>query len=73
MKTRRLTKSEMWIFAIGQLGWSILSGIIGTWLVTFYLPTSDAVKDSGALFYVPTGLVILGVLTILGPSVRITA
>lgn len=66
MKTRRLTKSEMWTFAIGQLGWSILSGIIGTWLVTFYLPTSDAVKDSGALFYVPTGLVILGVLTILG-------
>ena len=66
MKTRRLTKKEMRIFAVGQLGWSILSGIIGTWLVTFYLPTSDAVKDSGALFYVPTGLVILGVLTILG-------
>ena len=66
MKTRRLTKKEMRIFAVGQLGWSILSGIIGTWLVTFYLPTSDAVKDTGALFYVPTGLVILGVLTILG-------
>lgn len=66
MNTRRLTKKEMRIFAIGQLGWSILSGIIGTWLVTFYLPTSDAVKDAGALFYVPTGLVILGVLTILG-------
>ena len=66
MKTRRLTKEEMRIFAVGQLGWSILSGIIGTWLVTFYLPTSEAVNDSGALFYVPTGLVILGVLTILG-------
>ena len=66
MKTRRLTKSEMWIFAIGQLGWSILSGIIGTWLVTFYLPTSQAVEESGAKFYVPTGLVIFGVLTILG-------
>ena len=66
MNTRRLTKKEMRIFAIGQLGWSILSGIIGTWLVTFYLPTSDAVNDSGALFYVPTGLVIFGVLTILG-------
>ena len=66
MRTRRLTKSEMWTFAVGQLGWSILSGIIGTWLVTFYLPTSDAVKESGALFYVPTGLIILGVLTILG-------
>lgn len=66
MKTRRLTKKEMRIFAIGQLGWSILSGIIGTWLVTFYLPTADAVEKSGALFYVPTGLIILGALTILG-------
>ena len=66
MKTRRLTKKEMWIFAIGQLGWSILSGIVTTWLVTFYLPTEDAVNNSGALFYVPTGLVIFGVLTILG-------
>ena len=61
MKTRRLTKKEMRIFAVGQLGWSILSGIVTTWLVTFYLPT-----DSGATFYVPTGLIILGVLTILG-------
>jgi len=66
MQTRRLTKKEMWIFAIGQLGWSVLSGIVGTWLVTFYLPTKDAVEQSGALFYVPTGLVIFGVLTILG-------
>ena len=61
MKTRRLTKKEMWIFAIGQLGWSILGGIINTWLVTFYLPTSDK-----ATFYIPTGLVVFGVLTVLG-------
>ena len=65
MITRRLTKKEMWIFAIGQLGWSILGGIINTWLVTFYLPTQGSV-DAGAKFYVPTGLVILGVLTVLG-------
>ena len=65
MKTRRLTKKEMWIFAVGQLGWSILSGIINTWLVTFYLPTQSSV-DAGAKFYVPTGLVIFGVLTVLG-------
>ena len=55
----------MWIFAIGQLGWSILGGIINTWLVTFYLPTQGSV-ESGAKFYVPTGLVIFGVLTVLG-------
>ena len=65
MKTRRLTKKEMRIFAIGQLGWSILSGIITTWLVTFYLPTDSSV-EAGAKFYVPTGLIIFGVLTILG-------
>ena len=65
MKTRRLTKKEMWIFAVGQLGWSILGGIINTWLVTFYLPTSGSV-EAGAKFYVPTGLVVFGVLTVLG-------
>ncbi len=65
MKTRRLTKKEMWIFAIGQLGWSILGGIINTWLVTFYLPTQDS-ADAGAKFYVPTGLVIFGIFTVLG-------
>ncbi|MER2235922.1 MAG: MFS transporter, partial [Candidatus Limivicinus sp.] len=65
MKTRRLTKKEMWIFAIGQLGWSILSGIVTTWLVTFYLPTESSLA-AGAKFYVPTGLIIFGVFTILG-------
>ena len=65
MNTRRLTKKEMRIFAVGQLGWSILGGIINTWLVTFYLPTTSSV-EAGAKFYIPTGLVILGVLTVLG-------
>ena len=65
MNTRRLTRKEMRIFAVGQLGWSILSGIITAWLVTFYLPTEESVK-AGAKFYVPTGLIILGALTILG-------
>ena len=65
MKTRRLTKNEMWIFAVGQLGWSILSGIVNTWLVTFYLPTQGSV-EAGAKFYIPTGLIVFGVLTVLG-------
>ncbi|MBQ1520088.1 MAG: MFS transporter, partial [Clostridia bacterium] len=65
MKTRRLTKKEMRIFAIGQLGWSILGGIINAWLVTFYLPTQQDI-DAGAQFYLPTGLIIFGILTILG-------
>ena len=62
---KRLTKAQMWIFAIGQLGWSILGGIINTWLVTFYLPTQNDV-DSGAIKYITPGLVIGGFLTVLG-------
>ena len=55
----------MILFVIGQLGWSMLSGIINAWLVTFYLPTSGD-KDAGAVEYIQPGLVILGFLTILG-------
>ncbi|MBR3990940.1 MAG: MFS transporter [Clostridia bacterium] len=63
---KRLTKKQMIIFAIGQLGWSMLSGVINTWLVTFYLPTAGDKKDFGAFNYIKPGLVILGFLTILG-------
>ena len=62
---KRLTKKQMWIFAIGQLGWSTLGGIINAWLVTFYLP-SQSDLDSGAIQYIKPGLIILGFLTILG-------
>ncbi len=65
MEKRRLTKKEMWIFAVGQLGWSILGGIINAWLVTFYLPTKGDLAD-GAVQFIKPGLVIAGVLTILG-------
>ncbi len=62
---KRLTKRQMRIFAIGQLGWSMLSGIISAWFVTFYLPT-DADLKGGAQQYIVPGLVIGGFLTILG-------
>ena len=41
----------MWIFAVGQLGWSTLSGIISAWFVTFYLPT-EADIAGGAMQYI---------------------
>ena len=55
----------MIIFSIGQLGWSMLSGIINAWLVTFYLPTQADI-EIGATQFIKPGLVILGFLTILG-------
>ena len=62
---KRLTKKQMILFAIGQLGWSMLSGVINAWFVTFYLPTQGDIA-SGAKQYITPGLVIFGFLTILG-------
>ena len=62
---KRLTKRQMRIFAVGQLGWSTLSGLISAWFVTFYLPTQNDIND-GALQYIAPGLVIGGFLTVLG-------
>ena len=61
----------MIIFAIGQLGWSILGGIINAWLVTFYLPTTNDLKSvaeggNGATQFIVPGLIIGGFLTVLG-------
>lgn len=62
---KRLSKKQMIIFAIGQLGWSLLSGLISAWLVTFYLPTSGDL-DNGAIQYILPGLAIGGFMTVLG-------
>ena len=62
---KRLSKKQIWIFALGQLGWSILGGIVNTWLVTFYLPTKGDL-EAGAASYIHPGLIIGGFLTILG-------
>lgn len=56
----------MRIFAVGQLGWSMLSGIISAWFVTFYLPTQNDIDAFGATKFIQPGLVIGGFLTILG-------
>ncbi|MCR4735085.1 MAG: MFS transporter [Treponema sp.] len=63
MKT--LTKGKMWCYAIGQLGWSIISGLIGSWLVYFYQPNQEAIND-GMVSLIPQGRVIFGILTIIG-------
>lgn len=62
---KRLSKRQMRIFAVGQLGWSTLSGIISAWFVTFYLPTQNDI-NSGAKQYIIPGLVFGGFLTVLG-------
>lgn len=61
---KRLSKKQMWIFAVGQLGWSILGGIIANWLVFFYQPTADNIA-AGQTTFIKTGYVV-GFLTVIG-------
>ncbi len=63
MKT--ISKGKMWCFAVGQFGWSLLSALITNWLVYFYLPNQESIEKGQTLF-IPQGLVIFGVLTIIG-------
>lgn len=62
---KSLTRGKMWCYAIGQLGWSIISGLIGSWLVYFYQPDNVA-KSEGMIPLIPEGRVIFGILTIIG-------
>lgn len=56
-----------WIFAVGQLGWSILSGIIANLLVNFYLPDSTG---DGVISFVTSatfiGLTVIGIISACG-------
>ena len=56
-----------WIFAVGQLGWSILAGIIANLLVNFYLPDST---ENGVITFVTSatfiGLTVIGLITAFG-------
>ena len=62
---KSLSKKIMWCYAIGQLGWSIISGLIGSWLVYFYQPNQEAIND-GMISLIPQGRVVLGILTLIG-------
>ena len=64
---KRVSAKIKWVFAIGQLGWSILSGIIANLLVNFYLPDST---ENGVITFVTSatfiGLTVIGIITACG-------
>ena len=62
---KKLTTGKVWCFAVGQFGWSVLAALISSWLVNYYQPDRSALK-SGQPIFIPQGLAILGVLTVLG-------
>ncbi len=62
---KKLSTGKIWAFATGQLGWSLMSGLISNWLVYFYQPDETAIGQGQTLF-IPQGLVILGIFTVIG-------
>lgn len=62
---KSLSKGRVWLLAMGQLGWAMLSGLISNWLVYFYQPDETA-QSAGQTIFIPQGRVILGVFTIIG-------
>ena len=65
-----VTKKIIWCFAIGQLGWSILSALITNWLMKFYQPDVDALR-AGQPIFIPQGRAVLGIIAILGAIMAI--
>lgn len=61
---KKVTNKTLWIFAIGQLGWSLLSALVVNWIVFFYQPTEETIA-AGQTVFIPQGAVFLG-LTIIG-------
>ncbi len=62
---KKLSTAKIWAFATGQLGWSLMSGLISNWLVYFYQPDEASISQGQTLF-IPQGLVILGIFTVIG-------
>ncbi len=62
---KQLTTKTIWLFAIGQLGWSLLAALITNWLVYIYQPDAANIAAGQELF-IPQGLVVLGLATVVG-------
>ena len=65
MEKKLASNRVLWLFAIGQLGWSTLSGIISNWLVYFYMP-GQSLLDKGHTLFITQTAVFLGFVTIIG-------
>lgn len=63
---KKITNKVLWIFAVGQFGWSLLSGIISTWLVHLYTGNAEAGKTNGLFGSLITQHPIIASITLFG-------
>ncbi len=57
----KLPLSKQIAYALGQFGWSLLSGLIGSYLIFYYIPT----KESGISIFIPQ-ITFFGFVSIIG-------
>ena len=50
MQKKPITNKLLWIFAVGQFGWSLLSGIVANWMVYYYTGTPDEQNPLTGIF-----------------------
>ncbi len=64
---KKITNKVLWIFAIGQFGWSLLAGIITNWLVYYYTDETAGIFGhnitTGTLFL---SITLFGLITMVG-------
>ena len=64
---KKITNKVLWIFAVGQFGWSLLSGIITNWLVYYYTDETAGIFGqnitTGTLFL---SITLFGLITMVG-------
>ena len=69
MEKKIASNKVLWIFAIGQFGWSTLSGIITNCLVFFFQPSQAELK-LGQVEFIPQGTILgltaIGLITAVG-------
>lgn len=47
---KQITNKLLWIFAIGQFGWSLLSGVVSNWMVYYYTGDPTAQNPNTGIF-----------------------
>ncbi|MCR5468017.1 MAG: MFS transporter [Lachnospiraceae bacterium] len=45
-----ITNKLLWIFALGQFGWSLLSGVVSNWMVYYYTGSPDEMNPNTGIF-----------------------
>jgi GPH family glycoside/pentoside/hexuronide:cation symporter len=64
---KQITNKILWIFAVGQFGWSLLSGIVTNWLVYYYTDETAGIFGknitTGTLFL---SITLFGLITMVG-------